>query len=253
MFEDTLLYEGEITLRFDTVKHQYRVIKDGRTFKVPSVTTICGVINKPALVNWAINSTLDVCKGAIAPGVEYAEAYLEAVWQAAKDASATLKRDAAKRGTARHKELELQFKEGVGLSDESWPETSRRWLESLRFEAIERRIFSRRYRYSGTCDGIARIDGQLILIDWKTGKNIYPEYRLQTAAYVAAYEEEFPSQKIEGRYLVRIGEDGSIEPHYFPRSTLRKDFAAFLGAKALFDRVQQIEREARKALKTKQI
>jgi len=253
LIETVELYNGAVKLEFDSIKHQYRVLTHGRRFKVPSVTAICGVIAKPALVPWAVNATLDVCKGAIGPGVEYAECYLQAVWDAAKRSSRELKEDAAERGKTRHRILEsflrLGNNSGILVGGES-PELE--WLRSLGAESaveVEKRIYSRRFRYSGTFDALITIQGRRYLVDWKTSKSIYPEYRLQTAAYCLALEEEFPDQKIAGRYLVRIEEEGNIEPHFFDRSTLRKDIQAFLGAKALFEQVQRIERDARKAKK----
>lgn len=208
---------------------------------------------------WAINKTLDVCKGAITPGSEYAETYLEAVWNAAKRASQGIKSDAAARGKGLHKAVERSLAGDSSKSPdaESYqgdfsPQPLIDWILGLQVTVreVERRVYSRRHRFSGTFDCLASLeDGTLVLLDWKTSKSIYPEFLLQTAAYVLAYEEEFPDKKIAGRYLVRIAEDGSVEPHYFPRSTLRKDFAAFLGAKTLFDRVQVLEKEGRKAKK----
>lgn len=200
-------------------------------------------------MGWAIKNTLEVCKGAIFPGTEYAEVYLEEVWNAAKRSSQRIKSEAADKGKMLHKFIESSLISTDSASDGcSQTDGIRDWLQS-NFEsivAVERRIYSRRYRYSGTFDLLAKRGDAWYLVDWKTGKSIYPEFRLQTAAYVHAYEEEFPFQKIEGRYLVRIAEDGSVEPHYYPRSTLRKDFAAFLGAKALLERIQQIEKEDKK-------
>jgi PD-(D/E)XK nuclease superfamily len=254
MVETTSLYDGEIICEFNALRHTYTIINKGRRYKVPSVTRITSVLDKSGpLVNWAINNTLDVCKGAIGPGVEYSEIYLEQIWKAAKQSSTNIKSDAARRGTEQHRRLESELKSSIGVSSETLSDDGRRWLEQFRFQEIERRIYSRRYRYSGTFDALATTQVGLVLIDWKTSKSIYPEFRLQTAAYVHAYEEEFPDEKIEGRYLVRIAPDGSIEPHYYPRSTFRLDFSAFLGALRLFKRVQQIEAQARKEKKLKEL
>jgi hypothetical protein len=252
MFEDTVLYDGDIILRFDSAKHTYHVIKKGKEYKVPSVTTVCGIINKPALIPWAVKQAVELCKGAIAPGSEYGEVYLEQVWDAAKKASQRIKQDAADRGKGIHAAIESGLISGEASSETPF-QGAISWFQSIgwttRSELLERRIYSRRHRYSGTLDCLA-IDPnnsqELVLLDWKTGKHVYPEFRLQTAAYVLAWEEEHPDQLIQGRYIVRIAEDGSIEPHFYPRSTLRKDISAFLGAKRLFDRVQEIEKEKHK-------
>jgi hypothetical protein len=250
LIETTNLYGGEIQLTFDSAKHQYRVVTKGRSYKVPSVTAVCGIIAKPALVPWAVNSTLEVCKGAIAPGTEYAESYLEAIWEAAKRANVQTKSDAATRGRERHTILESCLRQrdtGEGLSVGSSPATD--WLLSIgacsEFE-VERRIYSRRYRYSGTLDLVVSSNQGLVLIDWKTSKSIYPEFRLQTAAYVHAWEEEHPDQPISGRYLVRVPEDGPVEPHFFPRSTQRLDFKGFIGALNLFNQLKNIEKSSKK-------
>lgn len=250
MIETTSLYNGEVICEFNPSRHTYTIINKGRRYKVPSVTRITSVLDKSGpLVNWAINNTLDVCKGAIAPGTEYAETYLEAVWDAAKRASQELKSDAARKGTELHRAFERSCQTGGVESPSELVLCIRDWLRANELSIVEneKKIYSRRYRYSGTLDAIARLREEVfVLIDWKTSKSIYPEFRLQTAAYVHAYEEEFPDQKIAGRYLVRIAEDGSVEPHFFPRNTCRRDFNAFLGAKALFERVQQIEKEAKR-------
>ncbi len=206
------------------------------------MTAVCGMLAKPALVPWAVNATLDVCRGAIAPGTEYAEAYLEAVWTAAKAANQTIKKDAASKGTALHKLLEGSLKVCGEASGETTP--LQEWLRSIGLEVreVERKVYSRRNRYSGTLDALGETGGGLFLLDWKTGKALYPEFRLQTAAYILAYEEEFPDKKIEGRYIVRIAEDGSVDPHFYPRSSYRLDSSAFRGLLAAHRRVKQIEK-----------
>jgi hypothetical protein len=250
LIEETLLYNGEIILEFNSANHQYRVINKGRRFKVPSVTRITSIVDKSGpLIYWASDNTLNLCKNAILPGTEYSEIYLDAVWKAARSESQRIKSEAGKRGTHIHVAIESLLKSGgvvQGISSEA--DEVCKWLQSncITVTDSERKIYSRRHRYSGTLDAIGTIEDKVYLLDWKTSKHVYPEFRLQTAAYVAAYEEEFPSQKIEGRYIVQIAEDGTIHPHYFPRSTYRLDFKGFLGAKALFEQVQLLEKNLRK-------
>lgn len=246
------MYNGDVVLEFDERRHQYRVRVGGRRYKVPSVTGICGIISKPALIPWAVNSTIELIREAIGPGAEYSETYLEEVFRSAKGQARGLKSEAGSRGTALHHAIERFFVCGE-LPEVDSPErfgvdaiSAYAERESLKILAVERRLYSRRHRYSGTCDCIAEVDGKLALLDWKTSKGIYPEFRLQTAAYVKAYEEE-TGKRIEERIILRVG--AVVEPHRYARITLRKDFAAFLGAKSLFEQIQAIEKESKKAPK----
>lgn len=80
----------------------------------------------------------------------------------------------------------------------------------LHQEFIERPIWSIRHRYSGTVDALATIDGKFGVLDIKTSTGFYPEYNLQTSAYVSALQE-FEIKKILGlpknietRWILRI-------------------------------------------------
>ena len=55
---------------------------------------------------------------------------------------------------------------------------------------IEERLVSRQHRYAGTVDVVADIDGTVGVLDIKTGKAIYRDYGMQTAAYAAALRED---------------------------------------------------------------
>lgn len=246
LIESFSLYGGQVTLEYDEAKHRYRVVKGGRKFLVPSVTTACGIIAKPALIPWAVGCALDVVKGAIGPGAEYSEVYLEEVYKAAKKEAQARKSEAAAKGTAVHTILSA----GTG-SDDPKVVAAQTWLKEAEVELrdVERPIYSRLHRYSGRLDCIARVgrDGTLSLLDWKTGKGIYPEFWLQTAAYVKAWEEE-TGEVIEQRIIVRLSEDGA-EAHARPRSLLKGDFAGFLGALTLYNQLKKLEKYDRDANK----
>ncbi|MEK7630597.1 MAG: hypothetical protein AAB417_01010 [Patescibacteria group bacterium] len=75
---------------------------------------------------------------------------------------------------------------------------------------IEQQVWSGRQRYAGTVDALAEIDGKFGVLDIKTSTGFYPEYNLQTAAYVQALQEydvklalKLPRQ-IETRWILRI-------------------------------------------------
>lgn len=75
---------------------------------------------------------------------------------------------------------------------------------------VERRVWSGLHRFAGTIDALASIGGKFGVLDIKTSTGFYPEYNLQTAAYVLALQE--PSIKkavslprdIETRWILRI-------------------------------------------------
>lgn len=54
---------------------------------------------------------------------------------------------------------------------------------SLRIIATEIPLVHSTYRYGGTLDAIAMVNGVLSLVDWKSGKGMYPEHVIQQAAY----------------------------------------------------------------------
>ena len=54
---------------------------------------------------------------------------------------------------------------------------------------IELRFWSGRHRYAGTADALVFIDGKFGVLDIKTSSGFWPEYNLQTAAYISALQE----------------------------------------------------------------
>lgn len=79
-------------------------------------------------------------------------------------------------------------------------------------EFIEKQVWSARHRYAGTVDALAEIDGKFGVLDIKTSTGFYPEYNLQTAAYVSALQE-YPVRKeiglpreIQSRWILRVNQ-----------------------------------------------
>ncbi len=77
-------------------------------------------------------------------------------------------------------------------------------------EFIERRVWSSRHRYAGTVDALAEVDGKFGVLDIKTSTGFFPEYNLQTAAYVSALQEfdvkklQALPKEIQTRWILRI-------------------------------------------------
>lgn len=65
------------------------------------------------------------------------------------------------------------------------------WYENLKPVplAIEKIVYSPTWQVAGTADFVGFIGGDLWLLDWKTGNNIYDSSELQIAAYKRMYNE----------------------------------------------------------------
>lgn len=138
-------------------------------------------------------------------------------------------------------------------------------------EFIERRIHHSDHRYAGTVDALITMDGKFGVLDIKTSQAIYRDYNLQTAAYMDALAGQFPH--LETRWILRLDQvekcarcpavrrtkggrekvrngngyspldpctehewqemEGIAELKEFP--SWADDFAAFLGAKKLWE------------------
>ena len=77
-------------------------------------------------------------------------------------------------------------------------------------EFVEKKIWSNFHKYAGTVDALASVGGKFGVLDIKTSTGFYPEYNLQTAAYVLALQETeikkaigLPSD-IATRWILRI-------------------------------------------------
>lgn len=75
---------------------------------------------------------------------------------------------------------------------------------------IEQRIYHPKERYAGTADVFAEINGVFGILDVKTSSGIWRDYNLQTAAYLAACQEDdclvenrLP-RKPETRWILRL-------------------------------------------------
>ena len=77
-------------------------------------------------------------------------------------------------------------------------------------EFVEKKVWSNFHKYAGTVDALASFGGKFGVLDIKTSTGFYPEYNLQTAAYVLALQETEIKKAIglprdlETRWILRI-------------------------------------------------
>lgn len=196
---------------------QYK-LKDGS--KVPGVTTVISASlgwNKGALMHWAWAQGKE--------GLDY---------RATKDL-------AAEAGTIAHALVELHLRgkderEAVPAGTDPDVEKKARTAYGafLEFEAecglkvleVEKALVSEAHKFGG-CIDIASIKNKIAIVDVKTSRDVYPDHRIQLAAYGRLWNENYPERRIEAYYIIQLGKnDGSFAYHYYPN--LDDEWEAFL-------------------------
>ena len=96
---------------------------------------------------------------------------------------------------------------------------------------VELRVYHSKYRYAGTLDRLAKVNGRVAVIEIKTG-GLVPEYAWQTAAYQEAHNDGLVTnqERALDRYAVKLNADGSYRITQYRE---RADFDAFLAALTL--------------------
>lgn len=165
----------------------------------PGVTGITDVLDKPALTYWkreqvalaAIDHAERLLEDRVAGNVDAAVSYL----LKSRDAGT----DGRDRGTRIHTAIEgILRRENPIITEVDQPavEGARAWLNQqvsehgLKVLEVESFVLNPTVGYGGTVDLIAEIDGEVWILDWKSGKTVadrsgkvYREMRLQLAAY----------------------------------------------------------------------
>jgi hypothetical protein len=222
----------------------YRI--EGHT--LPSVTTVLDVIAKPALGPWYAKQERRHFEAAMLevlskPGARDPDFVLAAVAEAVSGVKAAdrEKQQAATIGTAVHAGIEWHLRRMLGEDPGSEPrlpdvatwavESWRDWAISVELEplAIERTVYCVECGYAGTLDLYARVKGVLTVLDWKTGRAIYPESFLQNVAYRhAAQRLAMPAAQGLIVRLPKLLDDPAWEVMSVPDTLGLPDFLAAL-------------------------
>jgi hypothetical protein len=213
---------------------------------VPGVTSILNMIGKPFLQDWA-------AKLAAERAVRSHDFISRMIEDAGEDAAVEYIKRAAKQytkaradiGSEAHDLFERMMRgEDVGRqrSDlEPYRRHFAAWLEEVQPELLyaEDTVWSDTHGYAGSFDLIAKVDGAVTILDYKTSKAVYPDVALQLAAYahadkviLAADGSEIPMPAIERAGVLHITpERAALHP------VLAGDdvFDAFLLLRGIFD------------------
>lgn len=246
-----VLYNGEVMLQFDPVKHRYLV--NGQP--AISVTKALDVIHKPALVPWAAKMAAETVLAELKPGMALNEIEIQELANRAKSAHRQKSQSAAQIGSTVHDWVE-RFARGnhppMPLHDSvrKGVEAYIAWVNEHRVDTqwVERKVCSLQHRYVGTVDFVGQIDGVPAVVDFKTSSSIWDEYRLQVAAYSQALIEEGIVPPDHDRWIIRFDkETGNFEAKLLPRQDYERDAYTFRAALALYRNLEEIKAANKRA------
>lgn len=128
-----------------------------------------------------------------------------------------IKQRSAEEGSLMHRTIQgimtgkaVDIPETIRPAVEAFQKFNERQKIAFHPEFVERLIWSPRHRYAGTVDTLAYVNGKFGVLDIKTSIGFYPEYNLQTAAYISALQEFLTKrtlglpEDVTTRWILRI-------------------------------------------------
>jgi len=161
----------EYSLDYDDKAHSYKV----DDVKVPSVTRIIDACFPKNLTDWALN----------VGGEEYHRVIDEAL-EIGNDTHQWIE------DYINYNHLPSFLRKCTDLNEDHHifkpVKAFLEWVEKYEPKWIdaERKIYCDKHKYAGTVDAVAKINGRVCVIDFKTSKKIYKPYHLQISAYAQA-------------------------------------------------------------------
>ncbi|GGY88677.1 hypothetical protein CP967_31195 [Streptomyces nitrosporeus] len=219
---------------------------DGR-IKVPGVTSIAGMAPKDFLTYWNAkivaetavehrDTVLKLAERDPAGAVDYLKGAPRRYTRAASDlgsAAHDMFERQARGDTINPRHVHADIKPHVRWFDEFLQEIQPEFLH------LEETVWSDEHLYAGSFDAIARIDGEVVLLDWKTSKAVYDSVALQLSAYryanriiLAETGESVDVPAMTGGAVLHVRPEGW---QFVPVECGEEVFRAFLALREVFD------------------
>jgi hypothetical protein len=235
---------SEVDLIFDEKLHKYKVGDD----VIPSVTKIIDGIVPVYLIQWAANVGADWFKENAERGWDLNNSDdVLAIADGISNAHKNISGRAKDIGKTVHNYIQevinwslAAYEEGFVGGMPELPEDEQavnsikafgKWgaENDVEWISAEEKIYSKEYKYAGTVDAVALVDGELSVIDFKTSKQIYKSYKLQVYAYKQAIEEVY-GQEVKRCFILRFDKTNGkfqakeIKDNYLPAFLKGLDF-----------------------------
>jgi len=189
-------YTGEGEGKGRQYKHPFRTDAEGKPLLAPSVTTVLKLEDKSALIQWAVNLTVDWAvrnvDKLLSMSVERGINVAKYRWRDQRDTRAFV-------GTGVHDYVEAEHTGSWMIPElddeqllmvEEWRKLNEEWdIEPILSEFT---MWSLTHEYAGTADGLWRfthkVTGEsfVAFIDLKTSKNTWPGHHMQISALINA-------------------------------------------------------------------
>ena len=228
--EEIKLYNGQETLFFDPIQHQYFWNDE----LLPSATTITKLLTPAQVIgNWTAKICAEEFKKLIKAGVSYDEIELLKYYDQIKKSANANMGVAGLVGTEVHnliedyihKEIEPeihnpQIKKSFGKFKE-WYDKQ----EGLEIVFTERKVLSRIHKFTGTLDAIFKNkSGDHIIYDWKSSSSIRQSHLVQIYLYKICISEELGIDVKQG-IIVNCTKEGKLNIKEFPIDEMQEDVA----------------------------
>lgn len=251
---EKIIYESkDYTIKFNAANHRYTKETEGKKESVPSVSSILGLLDKPAILYWSIKKTVGYI-GEHLPELRAAglteDGALE-ILKKAKEFANEQAKEQAYIGTQVHKLLH-QYLLGEKVYENDLDEKvlnaytgAIEWLKDVNFQplGVEQSVYHPILEYAGTLDTYGTARDKTILLDWKTtdiwkeknGKvyyteQPYTEMKVQPVAYAEALANMKEGLKIDEVWVIRLDKNtGKAEPYLIEGSERSACWNVFLG------------------------
>ena len=241
----------------------HRYSADGK-FR-PGVTTVIKTLDAPSLDEWKVRVQVEGTARAAYSNPPMENEPLDGYVARLKKLGAEeyehqrLADEAAKVGVDGHALIEHAVKEMLGQKPEA-PKVCeeavfrfsgwRQWAKDVGLKplASESRLFNEAHDYCGTLDCLALAEGRPTLLDWKPTAVLYPERRLQSAAYRKALAS-MGWPEMDGAIVCIPREGGDIQMLYAepPGPALDATFDVFLSLLQVYRWQRETAKQDRQA------
>lgn len=225
---------------------------DGYEESFPSVTTVLNVIGKHYLVPWAKNLALANAKATLESrmqanqfgemSVTVFDTDLDTIIEEAKAKPDKVREDAAQFGTAAHHAIHEWCTHGIRPTGAGVPQVLDSFIAwqrqaNITIDTTEQMLWHPAWHYGGSVDAVASRGDKRIVVDFKTGGDIYPEAAMQISAYAMAFEA-LTGEPVDEGWAVWVPraqpEDGDVLFKAWRIKDMTNSFAMFTAALTLW-------------------